>query len=235
MKSFRFTCLVAAAMALQSSAFAFDAATIFSLEGQVKVTNGEVTTLAAVGNDLPTDGLIQSGVESLAGVKLPDGSTQFLDEATSIRMRFSDNGKKSEIVLIKGAIAGDYTNATVNVVTSAGKADLSGTASVVAFQPNQTGGGKGKISVVKGVAVVSPKGSSTPVKVPAGSSISFGDGDLAPGTLSEDEVIAAAAATKGGFAGKSGAKKTTGGTGSTTSAATPDLGILSPNGEGATN
>lgn len=194
-----------ASLTLATAAFAADTATAFSLKGQARVKKGEGYNLIAVGNGIANGGLVQVGAKSTLGVKLVDGSTAFFGPNSSCRMRFKpDSGPGStEITLLSGSVAGNFTNGSATVVTAAGVADLSGTVSSVSFAPAQTGGGALSVASTSGTASVTTVDASAPVSVSAGQQLSVAPS--APGvpvapvtsTLSSEQIQTVASATSG--------------------------------------
>ena len=242
MKIRRLSTLLVAALALPTAAFAADVATLFSLKGSAKMTKGETESMAAVGNDIPNGTLFQTGSGASAGVKLPDGTTVYLGANTSVRVRFSNGGKSVEITLLKGVVAGDFTASNVTVRTSAGVVKAGGSLCSVSVEAGVSGV-LATVEVAKGGAQVELKGADKPTAVPAGTSMSFGDNTApAAGALTQERLAQVTAAAGGSFSTEkpAGAKPVTnpaasGGTGTNAQKIVPDLSVLSPNGEGATN
>lgn len=173
MKTTRLITLLAS-LALSTAAFAADAATAFSLKGQARVKAGDGYTLLAVGNGITDGGFLQVGAKSTLGVKLVDGCTAFFGPNSSFRMKFKPDAGPgiTEITLLSGTVAGNFSGGSALVVTAAGVVNLSGSVSSVSFAPAQTGGGALAVASSSGTASVTTVGSTTSVTVSAGQQLS---------------------------------------------------------------
>jgi hypothetical protein len=197
--------MLLASLALSTAAFAADAGTAFSLKGQARLKKGDGYTLIAVGNGIAEGSFIQVGAKATLGLKLVDGSTAYFGPNSSFRLKFKpDSGPGStEITLLSGSVAGDFTSGAALVVTASGVINLSGTVSCVSFAPGQTGGGALSVACSSGTASVTTTGSTTSSPVAAGQQLSVApsaSGTPMPpvtSTLSAAQVQTVGSATTG--------------------------------------
>jgi hypothetical protein len=194
MKQTRLFTLLLASLALSTAAFAADAATVFSVKGQVRVKKDAGYSLIAVGNGITDGSLVQVGAKSSLGVKLVDGGTAYFGPNSSFRIKFkADSGPGStDAAVTTGTVAGNFTNSSFTVTTPAGVAELSGTISSVSFAPAQTGAGALSVACSSGTASVTTTGSTTSAPVAAGQQLSVAPSTTGTPTAPVTSTLSAA-------------------------------------------
>lgn len=183
--------LILALLSLPLSTFAAPGeAKVVAVRGAASVSSGSTAKAPlTTGGVVTQESVVETDSGSSVYLRLPNGGKLVVGPNSRVRLSSFSTGASGgsyslELILTRGSITGDATNAgpssSLKVRTTSGVVRLAGTLFQIGFAPAGAAGGTLTVTAINGIASVSPAGALTPVSVPPGNTLSLtSNGSLA--------------------------------------------------------